>query len=71
MVRLTILKARRMTLGLRQLDVVRATGIGPSRYSAIENELITPRPEELALFEGFFAAVEAKPEVLEDEEGHT
>jgi hypothetical protein len=42
MVKITPLKLRRMALGLRQVDITMATGISPSRYSAIENELALP-----------------------------
>jgi transcriptional regulator with XRE-family HTH domain len=58
MVKLTLLKARRMTLGLRQLDVVLATGIQPGRMSLIENEHIQPTQRELELIEGFLTTVQ-------------
>ncbi len=53
MIRLTTLKVRRMTLGLRQLDIVQATGIQPSRMSLIENENVQPTERELELIERF------------------
>lgn len=58
MIRLTTLKVRRMTLGLRQLDIVRATGIQPGRLSAIENELVTPLERELELIEKYLSGVQ-------------
>ena len=58
MVRLTTLKVRRMTLGLRQLDVVLATGIQPGRMSLIENEHVQPTQRELELIEGFLLSVQ-------------
>lgn len=54
MVRLTSLKLRRMSLGLRQIDVVLSTGIHASRVSQIENELVTPSERESELLELFF-----------------
>lgn len=53
MVKLTPLKIRRMSLGLRQIDVVMATGISPSRYSSIENELTRAGPVESERIESF------------------
>ena len=58
MVRLTTLKVRRMTLGLRQLDVVLATGIQPGRMSLIENEHVQPTQRELELIEEFLSTVQ-------------
>ena len=58
MIRLTTLKVRRMTLGLRQLDIVQATGIQPSRMSLIENENVQPTERELELIEGFLLSVQ-------------
>ena len=58
MVKLTSLKLRRMSLGLRQVDVFLATGITPSRYSLIENELADPKPQEAELIEGFFTTAQ-------------
>ena len=58
MIRLTTLKVRRMTLGLRQLDIVQATGIQPSRMSLIENERVLPTEHELELIDGFLATVQ-------------
>ena len=58
MVKLTHRKMRRMNLGLRQIDVVLATGIYASRFSAIENELVDPTEEERERIEAFFAKVE-------------
>jgi hypothetical protein len=55
MVKLTPLKIRRMSLGLRQVDVVIATGIPSSRYSAIENELTPSRSAEREAIELFLA----------------
>lgn len=60
MVRLTTLKVRRMTLGLRQLDVVTATGIQPGRMSLIENEHVQPTQRELELIEEFFTTVQKR-----------
>ena len=53
MVKLTPLKIRRMSLGLRQVDVVIATGISQSRYSTIENELTRPNDTEREKIEVF------------------
>lgn len=53
MIKLTALKIRRMSLGVRQVDVVIATGIQASRYSAIENELAPPRGAEMEAIELF------------------
>lgn len=58
MVKLTSLKMRRMSLGLRQIDVSIETGITPSRYSLIENELAEPKPQEAELIEKFLSAVQ-------------
>lgn len=58
MIRLTTLKVRRMTLGVRQLDIVRSTGIQPNRLSLIENERVQPTEHELELIEGFLATVQ-------------
>lgn len=58
MVKLTSLKLRRMSLGLRQIDVSIATKISPSRYSLIENELAAPKPQEAELIEGFFTTAQ-------------
>lgn len=60
MIRLTTLKVRRMTLGLRQLDIVRATGIQPSRMSLIENEHVEPTEHELEAIERFLASVQQR-----------
>lgn len=60
MVKLTSLKMRRMSLGLRQIDVVLATKIAASRYSSIENELAEPKPQEAELIEGFLTAVQKR-----------
>ena len=72
MIRLTTLKVRRMTLGLRQLDIVRATGIQPSRMSLIENEHIEPTEHELEAIERFLASVQQRShdaQVLRSEVG--
>lgn len=61
MIRLTTMKVRRMSLGLRQLDVVLATGIHPGRLSLIENERVQPTERELELIEGFLATVQKQP----------
>ncbi len=53
MIQLTTLKVRRMTLGVRQVDIVRATGIQPSRLSLIENELVVPSERESELIQRF------------------
>ena len=58
MVKLTSLKLRRMSLGLRQIDVSIATKISPSRYSLIENELAEPKPQEAELIEGFLTTMQ-------------
>ncbi len=58
MVKLTSLKLRRMSLGLRQIDISLATEISPSRYSLIENELADPKPQEAELIEGFLTSVQ-------------
>lgn len=58
MVKLTSLKLRRMSLGVRQVDVSIATKISPSRYSLIENELAEPKPQEAELLERFFTTVQ-------------
>ena len=58
MIRLTTLKVRRMTLGVRQLDIVQATGIQPSRLSLIENEHVQPTQRELKLIEEFLSTVQ-------------
>jgi transcriptional regulator with XRE-family HTH domain len=58
MVKLTSLKLRRMSLGVRQIDVSVETGITPSRYSLIENELVQPKPQEVELIEEFLTAVQ-------------
>ena len=58
MIRLTTLKVRRMTLGLRQLDIVQATGIQPSRMRLIENENVQPTERELELIESFLLSVQ-------------
>lgn len=58
MVKLTSLKLRRMSLGLRQIDVSLATGISPSRYSMIENELSEPKLEESEALEKFLIDVQ-------------
>ncbi len=58
MIRLTTLKVRRMTLGLRQLDIVQATGIQPSRMSLIENENVQPTERELELIENFLLSAQ-------------
>ena len=58
MVKLTSLKMRRMSLGLRQIDISIETGITPSRYSLIENELAEPKPQEAELIEGFLTTVQ-------------
>ncbi len=60
MVKLTSLKLRRMSLGVRQIDVSLATGISPSRYSLIENELTDPKPQEAELIEGFFTTTQKR-----------
>jgi predicted transcriptional regulator len=60
MIQLTTLKVRRMTLGVRQVDIVRATGIQPSRLSLIENEHVQPTQRELELIEGFLATVQKR-----------
>ena len=57
MVTLTARKVRRMGLSLRQIDVVRAVGISPARFSQIENELIEPNETERALIDAFFSKV--------------
>ncbi len=49
---------RRMNLGLRQIDVVIATGICASRISVIENELVDPTEEEMEKIEAFFSKAE-------------
>jgi transcriptional regulator with XRE-family HTH domain len=59
MVKLTPLKIRRMSLGLRQLDVVIGTGISHSRYSSIENELTQPHDAEWARIQEFLRRREA------------
>ncbi len=72
MIRLTTLKVRRMTLGLRQLDIVRATGIQPSRMSLIENEHVEPTEHELEAIERFLASVQQRShdaQVLRSEVG--
>ena len=58
MVRLTSMKLRRMSLGLRQVDVVLKTGLHASRLSAIENELVVPSDRELKLIEDVFLNVQ-------------
>ena len=55
MVKLTPLKIRRMSLGLRQVDVVIGTGISHSRYSSIENELTKPKDAESVRIKEFLA----------------
>lgn len=60
MVKLTPLKIRRMSLGLRQIDLVVGTGIQPSRLSLIENELVQASDRELKLIEGFLSKVGTK-----------
>ena len=57
MVKLTSLKLRRMSLGVRQIDVSLKTGITPSRYSLIENELAEPKPQEVELIEEFLTTM--------------
>ncbi len=58
MVKLTSMKLRRMGLGLRQIDVVLNTGIHSSRFSAIENELVTPSERELKLIDDYLSGVQ-------------
>lgn len=58
MIQLTTLKVRRMTLGVRQVDIVRATGIQSSRLSLIENEHVQPTQRELELIESFLLSVQ-------------
>ena len=58
MVRLTSMKLRRMSLGLRQVDVVLKTGLHASRLSAIANELVVPSDRELKLIEDVFLNVQ-------------
>ena len=58
MIQLTTLKVRRMTLGVRQVDIVRSTGIQPSRLSLIENEHVEATQRELELIEGFLTTVQ-------------
>ena len=58
MVRLTSMKLRRMSLGLRQVDVVLKTGLHASRLSAIENELVMPSERESKLIDDYFAGVQ-------------
>ncbi len=60
MVKLTPLKIRRMSLGLRQIDLVLGTGLQAARVSLIENELVTPSERELKLIEGFLSKVGTK-----------
>ncbi len=60
MVKLTSLKMRRMSLGLRQIDVVLATKIAASRYSLIENELAEPRRQEAELIEEFLVTAQKR-----------
>lgn len=45
-------------MGLRQLDVVLATGIQPGRMSLIENEHVQPTQRELELIESFLLSVQ-------------
>ena len=58
MIKLTPMKLRRMSLGLRQVDIVLNTGIHTSRLSAIENELVTPSERELELIENYLSGVQ-------------
>lgn len=60
MIRLTTMKVRRMSLGLRQLDVVLDTGIHPGRMSLIENEHVQATQRELELIEQFLTAVQKR-----------
>ncbi len=60
MVKLTSLKMRRMSLGLRQIDISIETGITPSRYSLIENELAEPKPQEAELIEEFLVTAQKR-----------
>ena len=57
MVKLTAMKMRRMSLGLRQVDVSIGTGIHQSKLSAIENELMEPTDREAGLINTFFNAM--------------
>ena len=69
MIRLTTMKVRRMSLGLRQLDVVLATRIHPGRLSLIENERVQPTERELELIEAFLATVQKQPHASQEHSG--
>lgn len=45
--RWTHLKQLRLSRSLLQIEVAQRTGINPARLSYIENEHVTPRPDEL------------------------
>ena len=66
MVKLTALKMRRMSLGLRQVDVSIGTGIHQSKLSAIENELIEPTDREAELIDDFFNATRKRAALMKE-----
>ena len=66
MIKLTALKMRRMSLGLRQIDVVLSTGIHQSKVRAIENELIQPTAREAELIDGFFNAMRKRATLMRE-----
>ena len=60
MVKLTAMKMRRMSLGLRQVDVSIGTGLHASKLSAIENELIEPTEQEREKIDTFLSKAQER-----------
>ena len=60
MVKLTAMKMRRMSLGLRQVDVSIGTGLHASKLSAIENEHIEPTDQEWEKINAFLSKVQER-----------
>lgn len=53
---MTKLKMERISAGLLQVEVFKATGIDRSRLSMIENGWIDPKPEELEKIKSVISA---------------
>ena len=60
MVKLTAMKMRRMSLGLRQVDVSIGTGLHASKLSAIENELVEPTDAEKEKINAFLSQAQER-----------
>ena len=60
MVKLTAMKMRRMSLGLRQVDISIGTGLHQSKLSAIENELVEPTGQEREKINAFLSQVQER-----------